>query len=155
VTAANQRARNVRSSDRTAPCFLENRFQRDIDSETLQALDDILRAYQAVIAKSHEMMLDFFAIGDVKCEEMNFPRPVMSAQLDAWNHADSERFRCELSFLKSGERVVISQCNRSQPGVARSSNDCGGRKSPIRSRRVHMKIDLAGLAVRLPGCHVL
>ena len=155
MTAANQCARNVRPADRTSACFLENRLERDIDSETLEPLDNILCPYQAIIAKSHEMVLDLLAISDMKGEEMNLVWPVVSTQLDAWNYADSERFRCELGFLKSGERVVICQRNRSQPRVARSSDDCGWRKCPIRSRRVHVKIDLAGLAVRLPGCHFL
>ena len=155
MTAANQGTRNVRSADCASACFLENGFQGDIDSETFEPLDDILRPYQAVVAKSHEMVLDLLTVGDMKREEMNLARAIVRAQLDTRNDTNSKWLGSELCFLKSGECVVISERNRGQPGVARSSNHRGWRKCTIRSRRVHVKIDLAGLAVRLPGCHFL
>jgi hypothetical protein len=99
------------------------------------------------------MFFDSLAISDVQREKMNFLSTIVSAQLDARDDANAKRLCSELCFLEAGECVVIRERNRSESCITRGSNDGGWRKRAVRCRRVHVEIDLAGLALRLPGCH--
>ena len=74
---------------------------------------------------------------------MNLDIPVMSAELYAGNNPQAESltgYRCEWN---AGQRVVIGEGERAQPGSVRRSDYRVGRKYPVGCRRVGVKIDEA------------
>ncbi len=87
---------------------------------------------------------------------MNFAGAIVRTELDSAHNSDPESVCRSLSFLEPGERIVISESNRSESRDARGIDYSGGWKRSIRRRRVHVEIDFAGRHVGVPrGRHFL
>jgi len=68
VSAANESARDVRSTYCTTGRFCHHSLELDIDAKMSQTLDDVLRARFARIAKGRQMRLEVVSLRDVKRE---------------------------------------------------------------------------------------
>ena len=79
VSAANERTRDMRSSNSSPSRFCHHGLEIDVDTEMTKTLDDVLRARLACITKREEMRLELVSPGDMKREKMNLARPVMRA----------------------------------------------------------------------------
>jgi len=160
VATLDQRPCDVWSPDRTACSFLHHGFQVDIDAEVSQSLDDVAGAPLARITKLRETLLDESRPRYMKSEKVNLAITFVRAELDTRHDTYSERSRGELGFLQTSERIMISQRNCREPRCPRRIDDSGGSQCPVRRRRVHVQVDLSGLAHRLAHglprrCHFL
>jgi hypothetical protein len=89
------------------------------------------------------MRFELIAFGNVKSKKMNLARTVVRTELDTWNHSNSERLGSELRLLKSGECVVIGECDRRESSSACGIDYCRRSERPVGRGRVHVQVDLA------------
>jgi hypothetical protein len=153
VSAANQRARNMRATNRSARRFFHHCIQLDVHSEPAKSLDNVLRANFTRVAKRRQLRLENVAPRYVQREQMNLASTIVRTKLGTSDDSNPEWLSGQLCFTQSAECVVVGEGDRRETCLARRLDDSRGRKRAIGRSRVHVQVDLSGRPVGLPRVH--
>lgn len=151
VAAANQRSRNMRTTDGAASSLFHHCLELDVHSELAKSFDNSLCADLAAVAKDRQLGLHQVGSGNVECQQVNLTRTIMSTELDTRYHPNPERFGSELRFAHTPHRVVIGERNCLETGCAGGLDDCRRSERAVGGGRMHVQVYLSREPVGLPG----
>jgi hypothetical protein len=153
VSTANQRARNMRATNRSARCFFHYCIQLDVHAEPAKSLDDVLGANFARVAKRRQLRFENVASRYMQREQMNLACTIVCTELRTGDDSNPEWLGGKLCFTQSAECVVVGECDRGETRLACCLDDGRGRKRTVGRSRVHVQVDLSGRPVGLARVH--
>jgi hypothetical protein len=137
-----QSPRDVRATDRRIARDRENIVKGDADAESIQELDDSLRAFPSGVNENGERLAHRVELGEVQSKNVDLVGRFVRRQFHTGHEFDSEALGGFTSWWNSFHRVVVGECERLKPGVSgREDNDLRGVRS-IGRRRMEVEVDV-------------
>ena len=132
VAALDERARDVRTSDRSAGSELLDATRVDVVAERAKTFDDAASAILPRVAKMREAPLDAFVerVERVR-EHVHVDAFVFARELHAGNQRDATFVGVRLDFKKRGEVVVIADRDDGDARGARDVDDFARRPRAV------------------------
>src|SRR5215216_2210392 len=144
---ADNGARDVRSSKSASGRLLKHAFKREIDPEPVKMLNHLVGSAEAICpaALQERLQIDRTRWKEVS-EHVHLAPGGQNRKLASSDHPHSTAIARGERGGYSGESVVIGEGNGVQACSQGASDNSLGRKTPIRSSRMHVQVDGFGLS---------
>jgi len=139
---ADNGARDVRSSKSASGRLLKHAFKREIDPEPVKMLNHLVGSAEAICpaALQERLQIDRTRWKEVS-EHVHLAPGGQNRKLASSDHPHSTAIARGERGGYSGESVVIGEGNGVQACSQGASDNSLGRKTPIRSSRMHVQVD--------------
>ncbi len=140
-TTGDHRSGNVRSANRTAIRLHKNLIECQRDAKLIEPVHYPARAGVSGNTQIGQPLFELAQLGKMEREQVNFMVLIVSAQLNAGDHANSGPLRRLPRGTNAVYGVVIRESERREAAVLRSLYYSLGWECAVRGGRVGMEVD--------------